>query len=145
MRVYHDTCVWFRQFDDHAQPRVAAEAAAFWEIIDGVTEGRLELVTSSALSYEIALHSTPDERETVKLALEMAVEHVPVTDEVVARSNELLTASLRNIDALHVAAAEAGRDDVLVTCDDRFLRRARRCQTSVEILSPIEFAQRMSP
>jgi predicted nucleic acid-binding protein len=143
VRVYLDTCVWFRPFDNPGDARVAAEAQAFWDIVDAVLDGRLQLVTSSTLRYEISLHRDRDERETVLLGLDLAVENILLTDAVLDRARELERLGLRTIDAQHVAAAEAGRVDYLVTCDDRFLRRSQRGALGVQIISPTDMEPRI--
>jgi hypothetical protein len=41
------------------------------------------------------------------------------------RSAQFVQAGVKALDALHLAAAEAGKADYFCTCDDRFLRRAK--------------------
>ena len=66
--------------------------------------------------------------------------HVRVSASVVERAKALERVGFRGLDALHLAAAEAGGAAVLVTTDDRMLRRAARARTSlqVRVMSPGE-------
>ena len=52
MKVYLDTSVYNRPFDDQAQPRIWLETLAFAVILQMVEAGTVELVTSSVLEYE---------------------------------------------------------------------------------------------
>lgn len=52
MRVYLDTGVYNRPFDDQTQPRIWLEALAFSIILQMVESGDLELITSTVLAYE---------------------------------------------------------------------------------------------
>lgn len=49
----------------------------------------------------------------------------------------------RAADAVHLAAAEAQHADVLLTCDDRLLRAAKRLGTrpAVEVGNPVTWLQ----
>jgi predicted nucleic acid-binding protein len=44
-------------------------------------------------------------------------------------------------DALHLSCAEAGQADVLLTTDDRFLRRAERLENmlQVKVVNPVRW------
>jgi predicted nucleic acid-binding protein len=51
---------------------------------------------------------------------------IAVNDQILIRARELHTAGYGAFDAMHLASAEAGRADVLLTTDDRFLKCAFR-------------------
>jgi predicted nucleic acid-binding protein len=51
---------------------------------------------------------------------------VAATAPVILRARALERHGLRGLDALHVAAAEAGGAELLVTTDDRLVKRAAR-------------------
>ena len=55
-RIYLDTSVYNRPFDDQTQPRIWLETLAFAVILQMVESGRLELVSSSVLKYENNRH-----------------------------------------------------------------------------------------
>jgi hypothetical protein len=59
---------------------------------------------------------------------------------VAARAREIERFGFRGLDALHLAAAEAGRADLLITTDDRILRRAGRAgaQLHLRVVRPAE-------
>jgi hypothetical protein len=52
VRVYLDTSVYSRPFDDQSQPRIWLETLAVSVIFQMIDQGELELVTSTVLLYE---------------------------------------------------------------------------------------------
>jgi predicted nucleic acid-binding protein len=65
---------------------------------------------------------------------------VPASDAVADRARALERLGLRGLDALHVAPAEAGGADLLITTDDRIIRRAARVvrDLHVRLVTPPE-------
>jgi len=55
------------------------------------------------------------------------------------RVNKLVAEGLKALDAAHLAFAKAAACDVLLTCDDRFLRRAQNLDLSLRVLNPVEY------
>lgn len=80
------------------------------------------------------------ERSQPASLLRLARTRVPASDAVVARARALERRGLRGLDAFHVASAEAGAADLLVTTDDRMLRSAGRASADlrVRVVSPPE-------
>ena len=52
MKVYLDTSVYNRPFDDQTQPRIWLETLAFALILQMVEAESIQLITSSVLEYE---------------------------------------------------------------------------------------------
>lgn len=57
------------------------------------------------------------------------------------RAEELETMGFKTADAVHVAAAEAGRAGVFLSCDDRLCRCAKRNRRRlhVDVLNPLDW------
>jgi predicted nucleic acid-binding protein len=70
-----------------------------------------------------------------------AVVNVAISDRVSARAQTLTEAGFGALDAAYVACAEAAACDCLLTCDDRFMRRARRVQLAVQVQNPVEYLE----
>jgi predicted nucleic acid-binding protein len=58
--------------------------------------------------------------------LALATSAIEVSDQVLIRARQLEAAGYGGYDALHLACAEAGHVDVLLTTDDKFVKRAAR-------------------
>ena len=62
-------------------------------------------------------------------------------DLAIQRANELEAVGYGAFDALHLSTAEAGNAEVLLTTDDRFIKRAARAVGSprIRVLNPVEW------
>lgn len=56
-----------------------------------------------------------------------------MTDRVVRRASALKALNFTTVDALHIACAEAGQSDLLLTTDDRFLCKARKHRNILKV------------
>lgn len=125
MRLYLDLCCFNRPYDDQSQTRIRLETEAKLVLQDRVREGACDLVWSAILDFENANNPFPARRYAIGQWRALAVECVMIDEAVLARAREAMDLGLREYDALHVAAAIAGRADVLVSTDDKLLRRVR--------------------
>jgi len=136
-RIYLDTSVYNRPFDDQTQPRIWLETLAFTVILQMVESGSLELVSSSVLEYENSRNPLRLRREWVSHCLKLASHHQAVDEEIKQRAQELEQQGLKAVDALHVACAEAAEAVYFLTCDDRVVRRYRG--KKLQVLNPVNF------
>jgi predicted nucleic acid-binding protein len=141
LRIYLDACALNRLSDPPMQQRIALEAAAMERLLRAVQTGRLHWIASSVLVVEI--ENNPDEqRRSSALALLCFASEVHRPTAVSAeRGRQLNLLGYGKLDALHLAMAEEQRCDLLLTTDDRFLRRAmRRLGTpSVRVENPLNY------
>jgi hypothetical protein len=56
-RIYLDTCVWCRPFDQPANERIVLEAAAVKRLMNKVDSGEIVILGSSILLLEVSLIS----------------------------------------------------------------------------------------
>ncbi len=77
----------------------------------------------------------PDDERRQKVAhlSAMAEAKVTVDETVEARAEALAKLGFSAYDALHIACAEAGNAEVLLTTDDRMWRRARRHRDALRV------------
>jgi predicted nucleic acid-binding protein len=141
VRIYLDVCCLSRRFDDPAQERVRNEAESLRHLLHRAATGAHTIVTSSVVAAEIARDH--DEVRRAHLAAEMrcAGERVDLTTLDEGRARELVALGFGPFDALHLACAEAAGVDLLLTTDDRFLRRAQRYKAAlrVRVYNPVDF------
>lgn len=126
MTVYLDACCLNRLTDDQSQPRIRAEAEAVEIVLAEVRRGTIELVSSEALEDEIRRNPFMERRVEAQTILSIAKSVVEIDQWIVARTREFITLGYGPFDAFHLAAAESVGVDVLLTTDDRMLRRAAR-------------------
>jgi len=142
VKIYLDVCAIQRPLDTPDQIRIVLEAEAVLGIIALCDAGRLELVSSDALIYEIDQNPLPVRQEHARAILGKAKGAVRFSDEVKSRAAQLVEPGFKPLDALHLALAEAGKADYFCTCDDRLLRKAQHVAgLQVKVVSPLELIQ----
>lgn len=143
MKVYFDVCCLNRPFDDQSQGRIRLETEAILEIMSRIATDELQWLSSSAVAAEIK--QTPDltRRQRMLILLERVDESVKIKTDTITRVKELESLGFKPFDAVHLACAEQGMADVLLTTDDRFLGRANRFgkQLRVVVANPLTWIQ----
>lgn len=139
MRLYVDLNCFNRPFDDQEQDRVRVETAAVFTILRRISEGTDTLVWSWALSFENSQHPKQDRREEIAQWEKVAVFNVSLDAPLRTRARVIAANGITPLDAIHLASAEFGSAEVLITCDDNFLRRAQRLQLALRVLNPVAY------
>lgn len=141
MRIYIDTSVYNRPFDDQTQPRIWLETLALALILQLVEVGDTLLVNSSVLEFENSRNPFPLRHEWVARCLEQATDYQRVDESIRRRAEALENHGLRALDSLHVACAEAISADFFLTCDDHLLKKQK--YFNVSSLNPLDFVQKV--
>lgn len=126
MRVYLDACCLSRLTDDQSQARIREEAEAVEQVLAGVRRGVVELLSSEALEDEVRRNPSQERRREAQTTLTLAVTSIEIDEVIALRAQGLVGLGYGPFDALHLAAAESAGADVLLTTDDRFLKRTAR-------------------
>jgi predicted nucleic acid-binding protein len=140
MRVYFNTSALNRPLDDLSSERVRIEAEAVVALLAAVEDGLVDWVGSEYLEFEVEQDPDEERVQRVRGLLVGARARVAASDAVADRARVLERQGLRGVDALHVASAEAGGADLLITTDDRMIRRAARAtrELRVRLVTPPE-------
>lgn len=149
MKVYCDTNVYNRCFDEQSQLRIRLECTAIEGIYAMVEAGRFELTWSFILDYENSLNPHADRKEWVELLSRLCAATIAPSPEILALAQRLIKVNRLNPrDALHVACAQVAECGYFITCDDRLVRRAssggRRSNLQIQIVNPVDFIRRES-
>lgn len=123
MRLYLDTSVLNRPFDDQKQPRIWLETLAFSLVLSLIETGEADLVSSPMHTLENAQSPLALRRLWVRKCLDLATHSVTLTDAIRQRANALVQNRQKPLDALHLACAEAAGAEYFLTCDDRLIKR----------------------
>lgn len=144
-RIYLDTCCLNRPFDDQAQERIRRESVAILRIFLGVTRREWTWISSTHVDGEVEQTSDLDRRRRVQQLAALAQEVVLADDATGERAVQLQILGFAAADALHIACAEQGAVDVLLTTDQAFVRRATRHASSlrVSVRNPLTFVAEM--
>jgi predicted nucleic acid-binding protein len=130
-------------FDDQTQDRIRLESEAVILVIEHCHRGEWRWLSSNVVNYEVAKSPFPTRRERVQRIVEFAETLGPAAAEDINRGKQLEGHGFSAYDALHVACAERGRADVLLTTDDRFVRLGKRhsSELKVRIENPLTWLQ----
>lgn len=144
MKLYLDTCVLHRPFDDQSQHRIALETQAVFEILAQCDAGTISLVSSDALLLEIDAGPDSERRRFAHEVLATATCVIGLEESIERRGNDLETLGFTGLDALHLAFAESAGVDYFCTCDDRLLKKATLTSgLRVNVVSPTELARKL--
>lgn len=141
MKLYIDTSVFNRPFDDQTQPRIWLETLALGLILQLVESGEAILVNSSVLEFENSRNPFPLRREWMDRCLTLATEYQRVDEPIRRRAEEAEESGISAIDALHVAVSEAAQVDFFIACDDRLLKKGKLLK--VKCMNPVDFVQQV--
>lgn len=137
MRLYLDTCSIQRPLDSKTQIRLVLEADAVLGILALSEAGIVELVSSDALLFEVSRTPNVMRQEYAYELLSRATSFVALDAQVERRARELNAVSIKPLDALHLASAEAVGAS-FCTCDDRLLKKAQKIEgLRTRVLSPL--------
>jgi hypothetical protein len=141
VRVYLDACCLNRLTDNQDQARIREEAEAVEQIFRLIRTNEVEWVSSDALSIEVANNPDRERRDEAAVLLSLATETPSLDRSTIERAREIETVGYGAFDALHMSAAESRSADVLLTTDDRFIKRAARGLGSprIRVLNPVEW------
>lgn len=144
--IYLDVCCLNRPFDDQTQERIRLEAEAMLRILAIVQIGDWRLQGSETFDDE--LRNTPEgaRKRQMQIWAALATNKVNITQQIAFRGGELAQMGFKDYDALHIACAEAGNADVLLTTDDRMLRLAARYKDllQVRVENPLQWLREVA-
>ena len=149
-RVYLDTNVYCRPLDDQRDSRIHEETEAFLQIVDNVERGKLLVISSDYVKYEIEQIRKPSERKNVRgFERILSKTNVSSSERLIDVAKEInVRCKLNSLDALHVAAACLGKANFMLTCDEEILDKSDCVETLVakkgyrlKVRNPINYLQ----
>lgn len=140
MRIYLDNCCYNRPFDDQSFDRIYLESEAILSILNRGYQGIDTIIGSTILTIEMQHLKDETKQQKVLSLYGIADIIVPYSLEVKQRSQEIMSQSnIRTFDWLHIAAAEAGNADYMLTTDDKLEKMSARLNLSVKVLNPLKY------
>lgn len=128
-----------RPFDNHSYTRVRLETEAVLSIIKRCSLD-WELVTSTAVLYEIGLIGDPTRRSHALRLIQRARETIQVDDILLSRAEEFENIGVMGMDAVHIACAEKAGAVLLTTDDDLVtIMKKNALRTSVCADNPLHW------
>ena len=144
MKVYLDTCSIQRPLDNKTQIRIVLESDAILGIIDLCNADQLEMISSDVLLYEIKRNPKTMRREFGLDVLSIANEFIQLDESIEQQAKRFEKAGIKPLDALHLASAAKAGATYFCTCDDRFLKKAKRiANLNTHVVTPLELIQEL--
>lgn len=138
-KLYLDVCCLNRPFDDWSQERVRLEGEVILSILNRIKTQQWQLISSEVIEVELLKMKNVDKLKKVQQLLCLATASIVLDDNIDQRSQEIEKLGFGLYDSFHIASAEIGKVDILLTTDDRLLKLANRYVNylNVVILNPI--------
>ena len=143
IKVYLDVCSWYRPFDDQSQTRIRMEAEAVQIILEMSDLGQIQIFISDIILYENSGTKDLVKMQKVKELFKSCKDHIPYDQDIQKMAFELSKDGFTPLDALHLASAETGGVDYLITTDDKFQKKydQQRDRVNVKVVNPIDFVK----
>ncbi len=138
MRLYLDNCCFNRPFDDQSTLTIRLETEAKLHIQIAIRAGQYALGWSYILDYENAANPLEERRTEIQRWEKLADSFVAETPAILATMKEIIAVSIKPLDALHIACAQALECQYFLTVDKGILKKARAI-AKIRILNLIEF------
>ena len=116
---------------------IRRETEAILTILRRVVEGNDTLIWSWVLGFENDKHPKPDRRDEIAVWERRSEESIAITEDLEKRARQIAEQGIPALDAAHLASAEAGGAEIMLTCDDVVLRRAPRLGLALRVLNPV--------
>ncbi len=140
MKIYLDNCCYNRPFDDQTQDRIHIESEAVLAILRMCENGIITILSSPILRLEIEKSINEDKREKVIALYSLAHPDIPFTEAIRNRAEELRSkSSIRLMDSLHIAAAETGGAEYMLTTDDKLRKSCEKLYLNTKVINPVTF------
>lgn len=141
MKIYLDNCCYNRPFDDQTQERIHLESEVILIILQRGQSGIYKIMGSDILKIEIERMHDMTKQQRVKELYQISTMHIPYTKEIKTRTKEIMKQSrIQTFVSLHIASAEAGEVDVMLTTDDKLEKMAEKLDLKVKVMNPLRFA-----
>ncbi len=138
-KLYLDVCTLSRPFDDQSMIRIRFETDAFCLIFQNVKNKKYDMIVLPVYLKEIdAIADLSEKSELITVLTKFGVKPSCNLQKVRERAEYLSSLKFGIADAAHLAFAEE-TSDVLITCDDRFLRKCKKTKVKLLTVSPVEF------
>ncbi len=102
-------------------------------ILERVRATELQLQSSEAIEAELKRLSNPEKLDSIFQLLKLATTIVVINQQIDVRSQTLENLGFRLYDSFHIACAEASQADVVLTTDDRLLKRVMRYKDRIQV------------
>ena len=124
--IYLDVCCLNRPFDDQTQERIRLESEAIILIFRHIETQDWQWVSSEIVDFEIDKMPDSERKYRIHAMKIFSTQSIITTDSQIVRAEALQAKGFNSYDAWHLACAEHGAADVMLTTDDKLKCLANR-------------------
>jgi predicted nucleic acid-binding protein len=138
--MYLDYNCFQRGFDDSRQVKIHLEALACQEVFAKAERKEVNLAWSFMHEDENALCPFIERKiEVLRLSTLCRVRIAPKDSIRMVAKEFKEKAALSSKDSLHLACARQASCEVFLTCDEAFIKRAKRLNLPMRIMNPVDY------
>ncbi len=140
-RIYLDTNVWCRPFDEQTQERVIEETDAFFKTLGKGDRREVTIIGSGILIEEIEAIEDEKKKELVQKLMQLAISEW--TDRVPDLYKDIKKIGLKLPDSTHLACAIGEDVKYFISVDEDILKRGKEIEKryKIKVVNPIEFLE----
>lgn len=142
-KIYLDTNIYNRPFDDQSQVRIRLETIAIFAILQSIKNGEYSLLWSFMIDYENSLNPHDDIREEIEMLSSLANEIISPDEFILNKAKEYESAGIKPRDAIHLACALKGGAEYFLTCDYKLIKKASEIKINFKVINPLRFVEEM--
>lgn len=142
-KIYLDTNIYNRPFDDQAQVRIRLETIAIFSILQNIKNEEYALLWSFMIDYENSLNPYDDIKDEIEMLSSLASEIISPDEFILNKANEFESAGIKPRDAIHLACALKGGAEYFLTCDDKLIKKASELKINLRVINPLRFVEEM--
>jgi predicted nucleic acid-binding protein len=105
-------------------------------IIENCERGIWDVFESDVLDDEIERMADSVKKQQVLEFYSSTSIYIEINDLIIGRAKEFQEINIKPFDALHLASAENGGADILLTTDKKFLNRALQSNAKIRVANP---------
>ena len=144
MKIYFDNCALQRPLDNKNQIRIILEAEAVLALIDLYESGKIELVSSDVLLFEIQNNPNSIRKEFAINLLKNVKENIALNENIEKKADLFNKMGVKPLDSLHLASAEFARVEYFCTCDDKLLKKVKNLEDiKLKVVTPLELIEEL--
>lgn len=143
MRIYLDTNIYNRPFDDQSQVKIRLETIAIFSILQKIKNKELKLIWSFMIDYENSLNPYDDVRQEIEMAASLAFKNIRPDEAILNAAKEFESKGIKPRDSIHLACALHGEAEYFLTCDDKLIKRASALDINIKVINPLRFIEDM--
>ena len=93
-----------------------------------------------AIEFEILKISNGNKKRQVEdLYDALELQEIEYSDKIINRAKELRKYNIKEMDALHIAFAECGNVDYMITTDKKLINASKKSNAKIKIFNPVKF------